>query len=70
MMLVIDVLMKKAMKRWRKAHPTYHGLVTGYDAFITHDWGVAMDNHERVKEINRLLQARGLGTWFDEERSS
>jgi hypothetical protein len=40
------------------------------DVFLTHDWGtdeLGRSNHERVKVINRLLQAAGLRTWFDEE---
>jgi hypothetical protein len=40
------------------------------DVFLTHDWGtdeLGRNNHERVKVINRLLQAAGLRTWFDEE---
>lgn len=42
------------------------------DVFLTHDWGkeLGMDNHARVGEINRRLQARGLTTWFDSEQMS
>jgi hypothetical protein len=40
------------------------------DVFLTHDWGreLGEDNHARVAEINRRLQARGLVTWFDSEQ--
>ena len=40
------------------------------DVFLTHDWGVVdgIDNHKRVTEINKLLQDRGITTWFDEEQ--
>lgn len=42
-----------------------------YAAFLTHDWGtdeLGRDNHSRVAKINRALQAKGLNTWFDEDR--
>jgi hypothetical protein len=42
-----------------------------YDCFLTHDWGtdeLGRSNHDRVSQVNRLLQASGLVTWFDEER--
>jgi len=38
------------------------------DVFLTHDWGVDRANHRRVSEINNALKAKGLTTWFDEER--
>jgi len=38
------------------------------DVFLTHDWGVKQANHIRVAEINNALKAKGLTTWFDEER--
>mmetsp|Transcript_7241 Transcript_7241/g.10229 ORF Transcript_7241/g.10229 Transcript_7241/m.10229 type:complete len:478 (+) Transcript_7241:96-1529(+) len=38
------------------------------DVFLSHDWGVDHVNHRRVAEINTALKARGLVTWFDEER--
>jgi len=38
------------------------------DVFLSHDWGVGGANHRRVAEINTALKARGLVTWFDEER--
>jgi hypothetical protein len=47
---------------------TFANSVT--DVFLTHDWGtdeLGRSNHDRVKVINRLLQASGLRTWFDEE---
>lgn len=40
-----------------------------YDVFLAHDWGPAGDNfptHEKVKEINALLQEQGITTWFDD----
>ena len=43
--------------------------------FLSHNWGTGtcasqktVDNHARVKEINRLLQQKGVSTWFDEEK--
>lgn len=42
-----------------------------YDVFLTHDWGqdeLGRSNHELVSRMNKELQARGLSTWFDEER--
>ncbi|KAJ1410898.1 hypothetical protein B484DRAFT_402809, partial [Ochromonadaceae sp. CCMP2298] len=47
----------------------YNSLARRTDVFLTHDWGHegGVDNHERVKQINRLLQEMGLKTWFDEE---
>mmetsp|Transcript_3545 Transcript_3545/g.5029 ORF Transcript_3545/g.5029 Transcript_3545/m.5029 type:complete len:333 (-) Transcript_3545:479-1477(-) len=38
------------------------------DVFLSHDWGVGHANHNRVAEINSALQAKGLITWFDEEK--
>jgi hypothetical protein len=41
------------------------------DIFLTHDWGLDEDgrnNHARVSLINTALKARGLKTWFDEDR--
>eukprot|EP00605_Chrysophyceae_sp_TOSAG23-4_P000684 GSChrysophyteH1.ASY1.ANO1.768.1 assembled CDS len=41
------------------------------DVFLTHDWGSdeqGRDNHARVSKINSALKARGLKTWFDEDR--
>jgi hypothetical protein len=40
------------------------------DVFLSHDWGtdeLGRSNHERVKIINRMLQERGITTWFDEQ---
>jgi hypothetical protein len=40
------------------------------DVFLSHSWGddaEGRDNHARVAQINTLLQARGLTTWFDEQ---
>jgi hypothetical protein len=36
----------------------------------THDWGYELeqDNHAKVGLVNKLLKARGLSTWFDEEK--
>lgn len=42
-----------------------------YDAFLTHDWGKdedERDNHKRVSRVNAALKARGINTWFDEDR--
>ena len=47
------------------------GRAFEYDCFLTHDWGEdekSRPNHDRVSEVNRLLKAQGLVTWFDEER--
>lgn len=40
------------------------------DVFLTHDWGheLGLDNHERIKRVNAALKARGLRTWFDEDK--
>jgi hypothetical protein len=42
-----------------------------YDAFLTHDWGKDehdRSNHARVGQVNEALKARGVVTWFDEEK--
>ena len=42
-----------------------------FHVFLTHEWGVdenKRDNHSRVKAVNTALQAKGLVTWFDEDR--
>jgi hypothetical protein len=39
-----------------------------YHAFLTHNWGDASANHERVKQICHALKSMGLNLWFDEER--
>ena len=42
-----------------------------FDAFLSHDWGKdahGRDNHARVAQLNELLKARGVRTWFDNER--
>lgn len=36
------------------------------DAFLAHSW--ANGNHERVAEVNKGLQRRGVRTWFDSDR--
>ncbi|CAK4754210.1 unnamed protein product [Aphanomyces euteiches] len=38
------------------------------DAFLTHDWGTDGSTHKEVSIINRLLKAKGITTWFDEEK--
>ncbi|KAF0685613.1 Aste57867_22542 [Aphanomyces stellatus] len=38
------------------------------DAFLTHDWGTDGSTHKKVSTINKLLKARGITTWFDEEK--
>lgn len=38
------------------------------DVFLTHDWGVDQKNHKRVAEVNAALKAKGIITWFDDER--
>jgi len=38
-----------------------------FHAFLTHDWGVDGQNHEKVKLVNSLLKGMGFNTWFDEE---
>lgn len=38
---------------------------------MTHDWGtdeLGRNNHVRVSNMNKALQARGIKTWFDEEK--
>lgn len=40
------------------------------DCFLTHDWGkdeLNRDTHPRVSVINRMLQQRGIKTWFDDD---
>jgi CRP-like cAMP-binding protein len=47
------------------------GKGKAFHAFLTHDWGVdgsGRNNHARVSRINDMLKARGIVTWFDEER--
>eukprot|EP00164_Ancoracysta_twista_P022509 GFYU01041482.1.p1 GENE.GFYU01041482.1~~GFYU01041482.1.p1 ORF type:complete len:174 (+),score=49.03 GFYU01041482.1:12-533(+) len=39
-----------------------------YHVFLSHDWGEDGENHERVSEMNRYLQDKGLVTWFDGDR--
>mmetsp|Transcript_1800 Transcript_1800/g.1812 ORF Transcript_1800/g.1812 Transcript_1800/m.1812 type:complete len:693 (-) Transcript_1800:2-2080(-) len=45
-------------------------VLTRTDVFLTHDWGheLGQDNHAKVGMINKLIKARGLSTWFDEEK--
>ena len=41
------------------------------DVFLTHDWGtdeLERQNHARVSCLNTALQAKGLTTWFDEDK--
>jgi hypothetical protein len=41
------------------------------DVFLSHNWGddeLQRDNHTRVKLISDFLIAKGLVTWFDEDR--
>lgn len=40
------------------------------DVFLTHDWGKELnrDNHDRVRQVNKALKAKGLLTWFDDEK--
>ena len=41
------------------------------DAFITHDWSedeLKRYNHARAALLNKLLQTKGIKTWFDEEQ--
>jgi hypothetical protein len=41
--------------------------------FLSHAWAkdeLGRDNHERVKEMNRLLKMQGMETWFDEQGDS
>eukprot|EP00599_Poterioochromonas_sp_BG-1_P004892 CAMPEP_0173141388 /NCGR_PEP_ID=MMETSP1105-20130129/5467_1 /TAXON_ID=2985 /ORGANISM="Ochromonas sp., Strain BG-1" /LENGTH=1200 /DNA_ID=CAMNT_0014054587 /DNA_START=163 /DNA_END=3761 /DNA_ORIENTATION=+ len=47
----------------------HHTLRT--DVFLTHDWGfdiLGRNNHSRVAKINEALKARGILTWFDNDR--
>jgi hypothetical protein len=42
-----------------------------FDVFLSHDWGIdelGRNNHHRVKRINEKLKAKGINTWFDEDR--
>ncbi|RHY10480.1 hypothetical protein DYB25_001851 [Aphanomyces astaci] len=43
-------------------------LSTLTDAFLTHDWGSDGGTHTKVSVVNHLLQARGITTWFDQEK--
>ena len=38
------------------------------DAFITHEWGENKASHFFAMKINDFLKAKGLVTWFDEEK--
>ncbi|RHY23749.1 hypothetical protein DYB32_009072 [Aphanomyces invadans] len=38
------------------------------DVFLTHDWGMDGTTHKNVSAVNTLLKARGITTWFDEEK--
>eukprot|EP00732_Lithocolla_globosa_P003008 Lithocolla_globosa_v1_NODE_2218_length_2105_cov_2.588780.p1 type:complete len:346 gc:universal NODE_2218_length_2105_cov_2.588780:896-1933(+) len=49
----------------KKSSPALTGLL-----FLSHNWGKdsqLRDNHERVANLNSLLKARNVSTWFDEE---
>ena len=51
--------------------PTYESPLSGFDAFLTHDWGtdsLGRKNHDRVAAINVALKKRGVVTWFDSDR--
>jgi len=42
-----------------------------YDCFLSHDWGkdeYGANNHERVAKLNKCLNAKGIRTWFDEDK--
>ena len=43
-------------------------LASQTDVFLSHDWGVDQSNHKRVSRINDYLKAKGIKTWFDEDR--
>ena len=43
-------------------------LLTQTDVFLTHDWGIDGQNHKHVSKINAKLSAKGLLTWFDEDK--
>ena len=63
--LVLDVL----SFRWRDAQLSRSGDY--FHLFVSHNWGPdsqGRDNHERVATVNKLLRARNMRTWFDEER--
>jgi len=64
---VVDDLYRKIIKIIKKP---VKGVENKTDVFLTHAWGkeLGMDNHVRVAEVNRRLQARGLTTWFDSEQ--
>ncbi len=36
--------------------------------FLSHDWGIDGNNHNRVKQVSEALKSRGLITWIDDER--
>ena len=38
------------------------------DVFITHNWGKGNFNHQQVAKVNTALKARGIITWFDDDR--
>jgi hypothetical protein len=38
------------------------------EVFITHNWGKQNFNHQQVARINAALKARGIITWFDDDR--
>jgi hypothetical protein len=39
-----------------------------YDVFLSHDWGIANCNHEKVLLVSAELQRRGLRVWVDHEQ--
>jgi hypothetical protein len=42
-----------------------------FHVFITHDWGTdenGRNNHETIRMLNEALKARGIITWFDDDR--
>ena len=43
---------------------TYHVCRTGFDTFLTHN----SNDKPIVRELKRVLEARGLTVWFDEDQ--
>ena len=42
-----------------------------FHVFITHDWGTdenGRNNHETIRMLNEALKARGIITWFDDDK--
>jgi len=48
--------------------PAYEAKIEPFQAFVSHDWNIDGWNHDRVREMVRELESRGVRVWFDEDR--